>query len=51
MANDAHTCENCGERGFHWIEPMGGFMGFLPTSGFWTCPKYYDPATGLRIVT
>ena len=51
MANDAHTCGNCGERGFHWEHPVGGFMGFLPTEGFWTCSKYYDPVTKRRIGT
>jgi hypothetical protein len=38
-------------RGFHWEHPVGGFMGFLPTEGFWTCSKYYDPVTKRRIGT
>ena len=42
----AHTCENCGERGGHWISTRGTSLEALMTGvddqeGFWTCPKLY----------
>ena len=46
------TCQNCGERGAHWIMmPMLMFPIQGPREGFWTCPKYYDPITKRRIVS
>ena len=42
----AHTCENCGERGGHWISTRGTSLEGMLTGqddqeGFWTCPKFY----------
>ena len=41
-----HTCENCGEKGGHWISTRGTSLAALLTGqddseGFWTCPKLY----------
>ncbi|MBE2245571.1 MAG: hypothetical protein IAE86_22665 [Burkholderiaceae bacterium] len=41
-----HTCENCGEKGGHWISTRGISFAALVTGqddseGFWTCPKLY----------
>lgn len=41
-----HTCENCGEKGGHWISTRGIslaalFTGQDDSAGFWTCPKLY----------
>lgn len=41
-----HTCENCGEKGGHWISTRGMSLAALLTGqddseGFWTCPKLY----------
>lgn len=49
-----HTCENCGEKGGHWVSTRGSsvaalLMGVDDQEGFWTCPKLYT-ATGRRIV-
>ena len=48
-----HTCENCGEKGGHWISTRGISLAALITGkddqeGFWTCPKLYDD-NGRRI--
>ena len=50
-----HTCENCGEKGGHWISTRGTSLAALITGqddseGFWTCPKLYG-ADGRRIAT
>ena len=42
----AHTCENCGERGGHWISTRGTSLAAMLTGqddqeGFWTCPNLY----------
>ena len=41
----AHTCENCGERGGHWVQThaqsLADVLAGMPDQGFWTCPKYY----------
>lgn len=47
-----HTCENCGEKGGHWISTRGIslaalFTGQDDSEGFWTCPKLYG-ADGRR---
>lgn len=49
-----HTCENCGEKGGHWISTRGVslaalFTGQDDSEGFWTCPKLYG-ADGRRKV-
>jgi hypothetical protein len=41
-----HTCENCGEKGGHWISTRGISLAALVTGlddseGFWRCPKLY----------
>lgn len=41
-----HVCENCGERGGHWVSTRGLSIAALLTGqddseGFWTCPKLY----------
>ncbi len=41
-----HTCENCGEKGGHWVKTRGIslaalFTGQDDSEGFWTCPKLY----------
>ena len=41
-----HTCENCGEKGGHWISTRGNSLAALITGqddseGFWTCPVLY----------
>jgi hypothetical protein len=53
LRHDAHTCENCGERGAHWVNT--GFTtledimaGRAESRGFWVCPKLYGP-DGRRI--
>ena len=43
-----HTCENCGEKGGHWISMRGISLQAVLTGqddseGFWTCPKLYGP--------
>lgn len=43
-----HTCENCGEKGGHWISTRGISLAALITGqddqeGFWTCPILYGP--------
>ena len=48
-----HTCENCGEKGGHWISTRGISLAAILTGqddseGFWTCPKLYG-ADGRRI--
>lgn len=41
----AHTCENCGERGGHWIQTCAQSLEDVlhgrPDQGFWACPKLY----------
>jgi hypothetical protein len=44
----AHTCENCGEKGGHWVSMRGislqaALTGQDDSEGFWTCPKLYGP--------
>ena len=39
---EQHTCENCGEKGGHWIQLRGTSLEALLTGrddseGFWTC--------------
>jgi hypothetical protein len=41
-----HTCENCGEKGGHWVSTRGTSLwgivaGVDDQEGFWTCPKLY----------
>ena len=48
-----HTCENCGEKGGHWVSTRGMSLHALITGqddqeGFWTCPNLYG-ADGRRI--
>jgi hypothetical protein len=48
-----HTCENCGEKGGHWVSTRGTSLAALMTGqdyqqGFWICPKLYGP-DGRRI--
>lgn len=48
-----HTCENCGEKGGHWVSTRGTSLwgiieGVDDQEGFWTCPKLYDD-NGRRI--
>lgn len=43
-----HTCENCGEKGGHWVSTRGMSLAALITGeddqeGFWICPKLYGP--------
>lgn len=50
---EQHTCENCGEKGGHWISTRGMSLAAMITGrddqeGFWTCPKLYG-ADGRRI--
>jgi hypothetical protein len=49
----AHTCENCGEKGGHWVNPPFMSLHAMLTgqddqAGFWICPKLYG-ADGRRI--
>lgn len=49
-----HTCENCGEKGGHWVSTRGMSVlaiitGVDDQQGFWTCPKLYGP-DGRRVV-
>lgn len=52
-ASDAHTCENCGEKGFHFVatamtlEDMFKTIAGQPEPGFWTCAILYD-SNGVR---
>lgn len=48
-----NTCENCGEKGGHWVSTRGYSLQGLITGvddseGFWICPKLYGP-DGRRI--
>ena len=48
-----HTCENCGEKGGHWISTRGTSLAGLiagvdDQEGFWTCPMLYG-ADGRRL--
>lgn len=48
-----HTCENCGEKGGHWVSTSGTSLAGMLTGqddqkGFWVCPKLYGE-DGLRI--
>lgn len=48
-----HTCENCGDKGGHWVSTRGASLwgilqGVDDQEGFWTCPKLYG-ADGRRI--
>ena len=48
-----HTCENCGEKGGHWVSTRGISLMAMITGvddqqGFWICPKLYDDG-GLRL--
>ena len=43
----AHTCENCGEKGGHWVSTRGISLAALMTGqddqqGFWTCARRID---------
>ena len=49
-----HTCEECGEPGYHWISIRGPSLEAIITGiddqqGFWTCDKFYDPVTKRRL--
>ena len=48
----AHTCEECGERGGHWVsmgmQTLEDILADRPPQGFWTCNKFYGP-DGKRI--
>jgi hypothetical protein len=49
----SHTCENCGEKGGHWVSTRGMSLAALITGqddqeGFWTCQQLYGP-DGRRI--
>lgn len=49
-----HTCENCGEKGAHWVSTRGMSVWAIITGvddqrGFWMCPNLYGP-DGRRIV-
>jgi hypothetical protein len=51
LVSGAHTCSECGEKGFHWIgvpQSLFNVMINLPPEGFWTCAKFYG-ADGRRI--
>jgi hypothetical protein len=53
LANALHTCQNCGEKGGHWISTRGTSLeawlsGKDDQEGFWTCPNFYG-ADGRRI--
>jgi hypothetical protein len=44
----SHTCENCGEKGGHWVSTRGTLLAVLMTGqddqeGFWICPRLYGP--------
>lgn len=41
-----HTCEECGEKGFHWVATRGTSLaailsGVDDKQGFWICDKFY----------
>jgi hypothetical protein len=47
-----HTCENCGEKGGHWVSTRGSSLwgiiaGVDDQEGFWTCPRL-DGTDGQR---
>lgn len=47
-----HTCEECGEKGFHWLAAPMSLMDIMTgneKAGVWTCAKFYDPVTKRRI--
>ena len=49
----SHVCENCGERGGHWVSTQGTSLASWLTGqddqqGFWICPKMYG-ADGRRL--
>lgn len=46
LASNAHTCSNCGEKGFHYVQVQGWSLqsmidGVDDSDGFWTCARYY----------
>lgn len=48
-----YVCENCGERGGHWVSTRGISLAGLISGvddqeGFWICPKLYG-ADGRRL--
>jgi hypothetical protein len=50
-AHMKHTCENCGEKGAHWVQmpfSLADIFAGEDPQGFWTCAKYYGP-DGRRI--
>lgn len=52
---EKHTCENCGEKGGHWISTRGTSLfamitGIDDQEGFWTCAKMYG-SNGRRLGT
>jgi hypothetical protein len=45
-----HTCENCGEKGGHWMTTRGlSLAGLLAgkddSEGCWMCPSLFVPVT------
>ncbi len=47
-----HTCEECGEPGYHWVGMPMSLEDILfqrEPQGFWTCAKFYG-ADGRRIL-
>lgn len=46
-----HVCEECGEKGAHWIvvpSTLAEILAGASEGGFWICPKFYGP-DGRRI--
>ena len=48
-----HTCQECGEPGYHWVSIRGPSLEAMLTGvddqqGFWTCAKFYG-ADGKRV--
>lgn len=46
--NNLHICENCGERGGHWVSTRGTSLmavvtGIDDQEGFWTCAALTTP--------
>jgi len=49
----AHTCENCGKPGGHWVaipQSLQNILNCEEPLGFWVCDHLYGP-DGRRLTT
>ena len=53
LMSSLHVCEECGEKGYHWVAWQGMSLATIRSGtddqqGFWICDKFYDK-NGRRI--